>query len=54
MERLSHLGSDIHVSTCCEPEVNKHLGRASGVMDSLDHGGVALLLPMQEDESLNL
>ena len=28
----------IHVSTGCEPEVNRPLGWAWGVMDSLDHG----------------
>ena len=37
-ERFTYLGSDIHVSSDCEPEVNRRLGRASGVMDSLDHG----------------
>ena len=37
-ERFTYLGSDIHVSAGCEPEVNKCLGRAWGVMDSLDHG----------------
>ena len=37
-ERYTYLGSDIHVSAGCEPEVNKCLGRAWGVMDSLDHG----------------
>ncbi len=37
-ERFTYLGSDIHVSTVCEPEVNRRLGRAWGVMDSLDHG----------------
>ena len=37
-ERFTYLGSDIHVSTGCEPEVNRRLGRAWGVMDSLDHG----------------
>ena len=36
--RFTYLGSDIHVSAGCEPEVNRHLGRAWGVMDSLDHG----------------
>ena len=35
-ERVTYLGSD--VSACCEPEVNRCLGRAWGVMDSLDHG----------------
>ena len=37
MERFTYLGSDIHVSAGCEPKVNRRLGRASGVMDSLDH-----------------
>jgi len=37
-ERFSYLGSDIRVSADCEPEVNRRLGRAWGVMDSLDHG----------------
>ena len=37
-ERFTYLGSDIHVSAGCEPEVNKRLGRAWGVMDSLDYG----------------
>ena len=37
-ERFTYLSSDIHVSICCEPEVNRHLGRAWGVMDSLDNG----------------
>ena len=38
MERFTSLGSDIHGSAGCEPEVNRHLGWAWGVMDSLDHG----------------
>ena len=37
-ERFTYLGSDIHVSAGFEPEVNKRLGWAWGVMDSLDHG----------------
>ena len=37
-ERFTYLGSHIHVSACCEPEINRCLGRAWGVMDSLDHG----------------
>ena len=37
-ERCAYLGSDIYVSAGCEPEVNICLGRAWGVMDSLDHG----------------
>ena len=27
-ERFTYLGSDIYVSAGCEPEVNRHLGRA--------------------------
>ena len=38
MERFTYLGSDIHVSAGCEPDVNRCLGQAWGVMDSLDHG----------------
>ena len=37
-ERFTYLGSDIHVSAGCEPEVNRRLARSWGVMDSLDHG----------------
>ena len=41
-ERFTSLGSEIHVSedsaSGCEPEVNRRLGRAWGVMDPLDHG----------------
>ena len=37
-ERFTYRVSDIHVSACCEPEVNRHLGWAWGVRDSLDHG----------------
>ena len=37
-ERFTSFGSDIHVSAGCEPEVNRRLGQAWGVMDSLDHG----------------
>ena len=37
-ERFTYLGSDIHVSAGCEPEVNRCLGGPWGVMDSLDHG----------------
>ena len=36
-ERFTDLGSDIHVFAGYEPEVNRHLGQAWGVMDSLDH-----------------
>ena len=38
VERFTYLGSDIHVSAGCEPEVNKCLSQAWGVLDSLDHG----------------
>ena len=38
VERFTYLGSDIHVSAGYESEVNRSLGRAWGVMDSLDHG----------------
>ena len=37
-ERFTYLGSVVHVSAGCEPEVNRHLGQARGIMDSLDHG----------------
>ena len=37
MERFTYLGSDIHVSAGCEPEVTRRLDRAWRVMDSLDH-----------------
>jgi len=36
-ERFTDLGSDIHVFAGYEPEVNRHLGQAWGVMDSRDH-----------------
>ena len=38
MERLTYLGSDIHVYAGCVPEVNRHLDQACGVMYSLDRG----------------
>ena len=38
VERFTSLGSDIHVSAGCESEVNRRLGWAWGVMDSLDNG----------------
>jgi len=37
-ERFTFLGCDIHASAGCEPEGNRRLGRASGVMESLDNG----------------
>ena len=37
-ERFTYFASDINVSAGSEPEVNRLLGRAWGVMDSLDHG----------------
>ena len=42
MERCTYLGSDIHVSAGCEPEVNRCLGRTWGVMDSLDQYSLCL------------
>ena len=54
VERFTYLGSDIYASAGCEPEVNRRLGRAWGVMDSLDHGvWRCRYLSMQEDESLS-
>ena len=37
MEKFTYLVSEIHVSAGCEPEVNRCVDRAWGVMDSLDH-----------------
>lgn len=37
-ERFTYLGSDIHVSTSCVPEVKRRLGCAWGAMDSLNRG----------------
>ena len=36
VDRFTYLGSDIHISASCCHEVNKRIGRACGVMDSLD------------------
>ena len=50
MERVTHLGSDIHVSTSCEPEVNRRLGWACGVIHSLYYGVLCCrYLGMQEE-----
>ena len=38
VERFTYLGSAIHVSAGCEPEVNRRLDQALGVMGSLKHG----------------
>ena len=38
VESFTYLGSVIHASTSCVPEVNRRLGRAWGVMNSLDAG----------------
>ena len=40
-ERFTFFVSDIHVSAGYEPEVNRRLGQAWRIMDSLDHGGAA-------------
>ena len=37
-ERFTYLGSDIRISAGCGAEVNRRLGQAWGIMDSLDHG----------------
>jgi len=36
VDRFTYLGSDIHISVSYCHEVNKRIGRACGVMDSLD------------------
>ena len=36
VDRFTYLGSDIHSSASCDQEVNRRIGRACGVMDSLD------------------
>ena len=38
VEVFTYFGSDIHISACCEPEVNRCQCWAWGVMDLLDHG----------------
>ena len=38
VHRFTYLGSDISDSASCDPEVNRRIGRACGVMDSLDKG----------------
>ena len=53
-ERVTFLGSDMQVSAGCEPEVNTHLGRAWGVMDSLDHGVWRCQYLLPEDENTSL
>ena len=35
-QTFTYLGNDVHVSAGCEPEVNRRLDQAWGVMDSLD------------------
>ena len=50
-ERFTSLGSDIHVSAGCEPEVNSVW---VGPGNSLDHGVLALPVPVQDDESPSL
>ena len=53
-ERFTYLGSDIHVSAGCEPEVNRRLGRACGSHGFTGSWGVALQVPVHEDKSLSL
>ena len=53
-ERFTYLGSDIHVSAGCEPEANRHLGRAWGCHGFTGSWGVVLSVPVREDESPSL
>ena len=52
-ERFTYLGSDIHVSAGCEPEVSGGQGRTWGVMDSPEWS-LVLSIPVQVDKSLSL
>ena len=38
VHRFTYLGSDISDSASCDPEVNRRIGQACSVMDSLDKG----------------
>ena len=50
-ERFTYLGSDIHV---CKPEVNRHLGRAWGVIDSLDLAVIFMSLLAVSQRSIDV
>ena len=52
-ERFSYLGSDIHVSAGCEPEVETS-GSGLGNHGFTGSWGVVLPLPVREDESPSL
>ena len=53
-ERFTFLGSDIHASSGCEPEVNRRLGRAWWSHGFTVSWGVALPVPVWEDENPSL
>ena len=53
-ERFTYLGSDIHVSTGCEPEGQLMSGSGRGSHGFTGSWGVALLVPMLSDESRSL
>ena len=38
VERFAYLGSEVHSSGSCVPDISKRLGRAGAVVDSLDQG----------------
>ena len=54
MERFTYLRSNIHVSAGCEPEVDGLLGSGLGSHGFTGSWGVALLVPVWEDESPSL
>ena len=54
VERFTYLGSDIHVSAGCEPEVNRRLGRGQGSHRFTGSWGVAQPVPVRENESPSL
>ena len=54
MERFTYLGSDIHVSAGCEPEVNRRLGRGQGSHRFTGSWGVSLPVSVRKDESPSL
>ena len=45
-ERFTYIGSDIHVSTCCEPEGYRRLGSSPGSHGFIGSWGVVLSVPM--------
>ena len=53
-ERITSLGSDIHVSASCEPEGQSTSGSGLGSHGFTGSWGVALPIPVREDESPSL